>query len=379
MLDVLLGPCVARCALGEDGPYRLEERHVVADAQRLGVRHRQREGLQQLTHRADAPFLAVLLRQDVLLRERQQAQPLLRRAGRPVRPVETVEEAAADLVLLQHHGDRFVLVQRRAPGATALGVRRQRLLQLLREAQVVHHQPAGLVPEHAVDTCDRLHQTVPTHWLVDVHGMQARRVEAGEPHVAHEDELERVLRVAEAIGQRLAPRLAADVRLPVRRVGGRPGHHHLERAAVVVGAVPPWPQLDDLAIQLDADASAHADDHRLALQHLEPFLEMFDDVSGQQLQPPLGADHGLELRPLGLEPFLALDLLAFGRLLEARVDLRPLGLVERQPGQTALVVDRHRGAVLHGALDVVDADVVAEHRARVGVGQLDRRAGEADE
>ena len=31
------------------------------------------------------------------------------------------------------------------------------------------------------------------------------------------------------------------------------------------------------------------------------------------------------------------------------------------------------------ALDVVDADVVAEHRARVGVLQLDRRAGEADE
>ena len=98
-----------------------------------------------------------------------------------------------------------------------------------------------------------------------------------------------------------------------------------------------------------------------------------------QLQPLLRADHRLELRPLGLELLLALDLLALGRLLELRVDLRPLGLVERELGQPALVVDRHRGAVLHGALDVVDADVVAEHRARVGVLQLDRRAGEADE
>jgi hypothetical protein len=40
-------------------------------------------------------------------------QPLLRRAGRPLRPVEAVEEPAADLVLLQHHRDRLVLVERR--------------------------------------------------------------------------------------------------------------------------------------------------------------------------------------------------------------------------------------------------------------------------
>ena len=53
--------------------------------------------------------------------------------------------------------------------------------------------------------------------------------------------------------------------------------------------------------------------------------------------------------------------------------------VKLELGEAAFVVDRHRGAVLHGALDVVDADVVAEDRARVGVGELDRRAGEADE
>ncbi len=40
---------------------------------------------------------------------------------------------------------------------------------------------------------------------------------------------------------------------------------------------------------------------------------------------------------------------------------------------------RHRGAVLHRLLDVVDADVVAEDGAGVAVGQLDGRAGEGDE
>ena len=106
---------------------------------------------------------------------------------------------------------------------------------------------------------------------------------------------------------------------------------------------------------------------------------MFDDVPGDDLQALLGADDGLELCPLGLELLLALDLLAFGGVLEVRVDLRPLGFVERELGEAAFVVDGHRGAVLHGALDVVDADVVTEHGARVGILELDRRAGEADE
>ncbi|HWQ39369.1 MAG TPA: hypothetical protein VNM24_12315 [Burkholderiales bacterium] len=138
-------------------------------------------------------------------------------------------------------------------------------------------------------------------------------------------------------------------------------------------------ELHQLPVQLDADAAAHADDHRLAVHRLAPLLEVLDDVACHELEPPRSADDGFELRPLGLELLLALDLLALGGLLEVRVDLRPLRLVERELGQAALVVDRHRRAVLHRALDVVDADVVAEHGARVGVRELDRRAGEADE
>ena len=45
-----------------------------------------------------------------------------------------------------------------------------------------------------------------------------------------------------------------------------------------------------------------------------------------------------------LELLLALDLLAFGGVLEVRVDLRPLGFVERQLREAAFVVDGHRGA-----------------------------------
>ena len=76
---------------------------------------------------------------------------------------------------------------------------------------------------------------------------------------------------------------------------------------------------------------------------------------------------------------LLVQLLALGDLLEVLVDLRPLGLVEFDLGQPALVVDPDGGPVLDGPLDVVDVDVVAEDGLGVLVGRLDGRAGEPDE
>jgi hypothetical protein len=52
VVELLLGPRIARRALGEHGLQRLEEGHVVADLQGLLVRHREREGLRQLAHSA---------------------------------------------------------------------------------------------------------------------------------------------------------------------------------------------------------------------------------------------------------------------------------------------------------------------------------------
>ncbi len=158
--------------------------------------------------------------------------------------------------------------------------------------------------------------------------------------------LKRIGGVAESLGERLAARLVADVRLPVERIGSGAGHHHLDRAPFIVVVRPGGPQSHDLAVQLDADAPAHADDHRLAVHRLQALLEVLDDVLRDELEPLLRSDHGLELRPLALELLLALDLLALGRLLEVRIDLRPLGVVQRELRQPALVVDRDRGAVL---------------------------------
>ena len=323
--------------------------------------------------------LAVGLSQDVFLRRGEQGQSLAWPSRDPVRPVEAVEEAAADLVLFQHEGNRLTLFDRGFPGSAALGVAGERALELVREAEVVHHQTARLVAEYPVHAGNGLHEAVAPHRLVHVHRVKARRIEARQPHVADEDDLERIARIPEPLGQRLAPGLVPDVGLPVCGVGGGARHDDLDRAPVVLVTLPSRAQGHDLAVQLHADPAAHAHDHRLAVHGREPVLEVAHQIPRQELEAPLRADQGFELRPLRLELLLALDLLSLGDLFEARIDPGALGLPELELEEPRLVVDGYGGSVLHRPLDVVDADVVAEDRPRVRVRLLDRRPREADE
>lgn len=84
--------------------------------------------------------------------------------------------------------------------------------------------------------------------------MEARDVGPSEPHVADEDEAERVFRVLSALLDGLAadPRHEVPCLAPlfgvVREV---PRHHHLDDARV--GVVPLGAQADDLVVEADAN------------------------------------------------------------------------------------------------------------------------------
>jgi hypothetical protein len=127
----------------------------------------------------------------------------------------------------------------------------------------------------------------------------------------------------------------------------------------------------------ESNAAAHADDHRLAVHRLRALLEMRHQIGGDERDAFRIAHQRLQCGPLGFELLLLRQLLAFGDLLKLRVQLRQLAGIQAQLGDAALVIDRHRGLVGDGALDVVDADVIAKDRPRVRVRLLDGRAGEA--
>ena len=76
-----------------------------------------------------------------------------------------MEEAPADVVILQHDRHRLVLVQRGLPPPAAFGVDGEGALELVGQAEVVDHKASGLVLEHAVDAGDGLHEPVAAHRL----------------------------------------------------------------------------------------------------------------------------------------------------------------------------------------------------------------------
>jgi hypothetical protein len=219
--------------------------HVVANLRGRIAGGAEGEGAGEFRHHLHPALLAVFLFEDVLLPGGDELQALGRCAGGPLVPVEAVHQVAGDAVFLQHHGDGLGGVEGRVALAAALGVGGERALELIGQAEVIHHQAAGLVAKDAVHAGDGLHQAVALHRLVGIHGVQAGRVEAGQPHVAHDHDAERVFRVLEPVRQLAALVLAADVRLPVGAVVGAAGHHHLHHAgfaffglSIVVGR---WP------------------------------------------------------------------------------------------------------------------------------------------
>lgn len=75
----------------------------------------------------------------------------------------------------------------------ACGVFLERRLQFIDDTHVVHHQAAQRVFENAVEPGNGLHQVMAL-WLVHVQGVDAGRIEAGQPHVTDDHPLGRIQR-----------------------------------------------------------------------------------------------------------------------------------------------------------------------------------------
>ena len=131
--------------------------------------------------------------------------------------------------------------------------------------------------------------------------------------------------------------------------------------------------------EIHGDAAAQVDDHRIAVYRLHALLEMPHQIADYEFDAFRIVNQSLQCDPICLEVLLLRQLLAFVDFLKLRVQLLQFGGVQAQFGNAALVIDRHRGLVGDGALDVVDGNVTAEYRPLVRVRLLAGRAGEAHE
>ncbi len=100
-------------------------------------------------------------------------------AGEKIAAVEAMQQAAQNVELLLQYRIGFMGIHGRPSLALAAGVLLERGFQLIGDTDVVHHQTALLVLEHAVNSGNGLHQVVAFHGFVHVQGVNARRIETG--------------------------------------------------------------------------------------------------------------------------------------------------------------------------------------------------------
>ncbi|OPZ95632.1 MAG: hypothetical protein BWY71_02174 [Planctomycetes bacterium ADurb.Bin412] len=292
--------------------------------------------------------------------------------------IEAVEHLADDLILFQHHGHRLFLIECGRAFAAALGIDRQGRLQIGGNPDIIHNQAAGLIPEYPVHPCNRLHQVMPPHRLIHIHRMQARHIKARQPHIADNHDLQPVIRVFEPFGNLLTVLLGGAVHLPVFRIAGRGSHHHLDRSLFPVRMVPVGPQAGNLPVHLHGNPPAHAYDHRLACKGLLPLLEMLDHIRRHHRHPLRMPDNRLQLRPLGLGLLRGGAFLALGNRRHLLIQLFLLIRLQMHLGQPGFIINPDRGLIVNRLLNIVNVDVMAEHRRGRGVLLLDGCGRKAD-
>ena len=290
------------------------------------------------------------------------------------------KHAVDDVQLFQQDGIGFLGAVGGGALALGVGVGFQGLLELVGDADVIHHQPAGLVLEHAVYAGNGLHQVVALHGLVHIHGVTAGRIEAGQPHIPHDHQPERVVDVLEALLEPFLGLLVVDVRLQQGPVRGGAGHHNLDGAFLRIVVVPFRAQGDNLVIQVNRNLPAHGHNHGLAVYGAGAGFKVVHQVFRHLLQARAGADQLLQPAPLALGFLAAANVfVVFNHFLHLIGQLLDLFAVDVQLGQAGFVEDGHGRAVVHRILDVVDGHVIAEHGPGVFVFALDGGAGKADE
>jgi len=124
-------------------------------------------------------------------------------------------------------------------------------------------------------------KAVALHRLVGIHRVPAGRVEAGQPHVAHDDDLEGVSGVLEPVCQLAAFLLVADVPLPLGA-----GEVRIQKCEV----------RNSVSSSFGIRHSAFSS---LAVHRLHPLLEMRHQIGGDERDAIRVAHQRLQRGPLG--------------------------------------------------------------------------------
>ena len=307
---------------------------------------------------------------------------------------------------VQYPRNQFFLINGGIGSCAALdvcGIVRQRLSQRFDDADIVHDQTVALALRDAIGAGDGLHERVRLERLVQIETGKTLDVKAGQPHGADEHDAERIFGVLELLIQLSLFHLLAvrfDIQPPF-----------LERLDLILLLTDDDRHLRfthpcELALQLLDFLLLHRPDlrfepfdflrpvllHKVIHPHAGHFIEAYEHRLTARPEIGVVADKvlrdGVKARLRGQQMDF-LGELAFQLVLLVDVQIRLLDGVEDAVGDlrvvqvfdlvaTVFVVQRHRRAVVHGALEVVNGYVAAEGALGDIVVGKQRRTGKAD-
>ncbi len=309
------------------------------------------------------------------------------------------------------------------PVISRFGKGRQRLAQVLQDAAVIDDHPVVLALVDPVRSGNGLHQGVRFERLVQVQGRETGDIKPGHPHGADDGHTKRVIFSLKCIVQR-QPLHVLELRLFPHRLGQVDAfldqttvrgdvqlpfaellhlalfladhHRHLRlphpldltspvlflllvrglgqlRCKFADSLVPV--KLDQL-VHADTGDLVDADQHRLAGFPRRGVV--LHEITGHLVEAFPGRDDVVVALELLLQALLHVDIsrLQFLQLLGdplVQITDRYAELVA-----TRIVIERYRCLVLHGPLEIVGGDVIAEHPPGDLVALEERRAGETD-
>ena len=178
----------------------------------------------------------------------------------------------------QQQSDRDLFVEGEVAFAAALGIKVQGFFEFMGNSQIIDNQATLLLKVNAVNPGDRLHQIVPLHRLVDIHGVKARSIKPGKPHIADDHQFEVIGGVFDPLRQNLAIFLVGVVFNEVAFIGGTGGHDNFDFAAVEVIAVPVGAKFDNLLVEIGSHQTAKGNDHTFATIGSLADFKVGDDI-----------------------------------------------------------------------------------------------------
>ena len=198
------------------------------------------------------------------------------------------------------------------------------------------------------------------HGLVDVKRVHTGGIKAGQPHIPHDHQLERVGIVLHAFCQLLALFFSGVVLGKYRAVTAGCGHHHFDNAFVQCVIVPFRAQLDDFGVQVGSNAPRHTNHHAFALKDFLTGFKVRHDVLGNVTDTRRATDQGFHLRPFRFGA-LGSGKVFFCQIFIQFSDQLLAFIAQGNFSKAAFVENPHGCAVFHRLGNVVDVHVIAEH------------------